>query len=203
VSKRSQQLFNYLVEISENVQEAAALFASGLTGLSEPAKLAARMQELEFKGDDFTNSLATLLNASYVTPIDREDFLSLAVRLDDIVDGLEACTVRFDLYHVTEATPVMIEFAENIMDSASEILKAMNKLKARDLSGIRDNTVRLSQLEKTGDILLRNSLRTLFTAGADPLSVIKLKEIYEILEGITDKCNQVGDTLDSVVLKNS
>lgn len=203
LSKRSQQLFNYLVAISNTVREAADLFAQGITDLASPAQLAAKMQELEYQGDDFTNGLANLLNASYVTPIDREDFLALAVRMDDIIDGLEACTVRFDLYRVTECTPVMTEFADNIVESASEILEAVNKLQSQELAGIREHTMRLSQLEKTGDSLLRNSLRTLFTDGADALSVIKLKEIYEILEGITDKCNQVGDTLDSVILKNA
>lgn len=202
MSKRSQQLFNYLVEMSNTVSEAADLFAQGILDLENPAQLAANMQELEHKGDDLINNLATLLNASYVTPIDREDFLTLAVRMDDIVDGLEACTVRFDLYRVTESTPVMTEFAANIVESASEISQAVNKLQIRELTGIRKHTTHLSQLEKTGDILLRNSLRTLFIDNADALSVIKLKEIYEILEGITDKCNQVGDTLESVILKN-
>lgn len=203
MSKRGQQLFDLLVDMGENLKDAAALFSLGLKDLSHPEKLASGIKELEAKGDALTGSLATLLNATYITPLDREDFLSLAVQLDDIVDGLEACTVRFDLYNITQSTPVMVEFAKNIQDSVEEIAQALVKLRSKKLLSIREHTDRLNQLEKVGDHLLRNSLRQLFAQPQDAIEVIKYKEIYEILEGITDKCEDVGDVLDSVIVKNA
>lgn len=201
-TKRSYQLFDYLVQISKNLEEAAARFSSGLQDLSNPDVLAGRIKETEHIGDRLTGDLMTLLDATYITPLDREDYLTLAMHLDDIVDGLEAVTVRFDLYNITEATPVMGDFAQNIEDSVKEISKAMEKLQARKLLDLRTHTAELNRLEKVGDKLLLQSLRQLFRDHQDALTVIKLKEVYEILERISDRCDDVADVLDSIVVKN-
>jgi len=203
VAKRNRQLFSYLVLIITNVEDATTFFSQGLKDLSAPEEFADSIKQFEKKGDDLTSELVTLLNATYITPLDREDFLELAVKMDDILDGLEACTVRFDLYNIREATPIMLEFARNIAESVRELEDAMKKLEARKLLDIRQHTVKVNQLEKNGDSLLRSALRALFTQNHDALEVIKWKEIYEILEDITDKCEDVGDVLDSVIVKNA
>lgn len=204
VSKRSQQLFDNLVKISENCHEAAIFFAKGLDDLSNTEWFAAKVKEYEKKGDEFTSDLVTLLNATYITPLDREDFLQLAFKLDDIIDGLEACTVRFDLYAVNTATEAMRAFAHTIVLSTEEISQAITKLSARKLTAIRQHTLRINNLEKEGDTVLRDSLRALFQEyNHDVLHVIKLKEVYEILESVTDRCEDVGDVLDSITVKNA
>lgn len=203
MSQRNKQLFRYLVQIAANLEDASQYFSQGLKDLSNPTEFATQVKQFETRGDELTGELITLLNATYITPLDREDFLELAVKMDDIVDGLEACSVRFDLYAIHEATPVMMEFARNISESVQEVVSAMKKLEARKLLDIRQNTMRLNQLEKGGDSLLRTALRALFTHETDALHVIKLKEIYEILEHVTDKCEDVGDVLDSVIVKNA
>lgn len=204
MSKRSQQLFDNLVKISSNVQEAASFFAKGLEDLSNTEWFAARVKEYELIGDEFTSDLVTLLNATYITPLDREDFLALAFKLDDIIDGLEACTVRFDLYGVSTATPAMIQFAQTILESTEEVSQAIAKLSARKLTAIRQHTLRINNLEKVGDTTLRESLKALFQdPNPDVLHIIKLKEVYEILESVTDRCEDVGDVLDSITVKNA
>lgn len=203
MSKRNRQLFNLLVQIATNLEEASLFFMQGLKDISNPAQFAASIKQYETRGDELTGELVTLLNATYITPLEREDFLELAIKMDDIVDGLEACSVRFDLFGIHEATPVMVEFARNIAESSQEVLTAMKKLEARKLLDIRQHTQRLNQLEKGGDSLLRTALRTLFSQETDVLHVIKFKEIYEILESVTDKCEDVADVLDSVIVKNA
>jgi uncharacterized protein len=204
VSKRSQQLFDNLVKISSNVQEAASFFAKGLEDLSNTEWFAAKVKEYETIGDELTSDLVTLLNATYITPLDREDFLQLAFKLDDIIDGLEACTVRFDLYGVSTATLPMVQFAHNIVASTEEVSQAIGKLAARKLTAIRQHTLKINNLEKEGDTVLRDSLKALFQdPNPDVLHVIKLKEVYEILESVTDRCEDVGDVLDSITVKNA
>lgn len=204
MSKRSQQLFQFLVKISDNLEQSAATFSSGLTNLSQRESLAQKMKEFEEIGDKLTSELVVLLNATYITPIEREDFVKLSLVLDDIADGLEAVSVRFDLYDIREATPAMVKFAENIQESVAEIKKAILLLQSRKLVEIREHTKKLNSLEKVGDNLLRNSLRLLFAdQSIPPLAVVKCKEIYEILAHITDKCEDVGDVLDSVIVKNA
>ncbi|MCL6548122.1 MAG: DUF47 family protein [Alicyclobacillus sp.] len=204
MSKRSHQLFEYLLRISENAKAASQFFAEGLRDLSDTEAFADQAKAYESKGDELTSGLVNLLHATYITPLDREDFLELAMKMDDIVDQLEACAVRFHLFHVTQATPAMFDFAQNIVDCVNELASAVERLHARKLSQLRPYTVRISELEKAGDELLRNSLRALFNEGhPDPLEVMKLKEIYEILESVTDRCQDVGDVLDSVTVKNA
>jgi uncharacterized protein len=202
MSKRSQQLFGSLVDIAQNVCQAATIFEQCLKDLSHPEAVAIKVKEYEKRGDDLTSTLVSLVNATYITPLDREDFLELAVKMDDILDGLEACTVRFDLFNITEATPAMLDFAENIKSSVFELSEAFQKLNARKLLDIREHTLKVSQFEKAGDMILRKALRILFQEHQEPLEVIKLKEIYEILENVTDRCEDVADVLDSVVVKN-
>ncbi|GMA50068.1 hypothetical protein GCM10025857_14250 [Alicyclobacillus contaminans] len=203
MSKRNRQLFHLLVQIADNLEAASTFFMQGLKDLSQPADFSSAVKEYERRGDELIGELVTLLNATYITPLEREDFLELAIKMDDIVDGLEACSVRFDLYGIHEATPVMLEFARTIMDSVKEIEVAMQKLEARRLLDLREHTIRLNELEKNADGLLRTALRALFSQEADVLHVIKFKEIYEILENITDKCEDVADVLDSVIVKNA
>ncbi len=203
MSKRNDRLFDYLVQISENIQQAAEVFERELKAKPQVGALANEIKEFERKGDELTSGLITLLNATYITPLDREDFLQLAMAMDDIIDGLEACTVRFDLYNVQEMTPIMLEFATDIKVSAVEVGLAIRQLKARKLMDIRKHIAEIKRLEKRSDQLLRHCLRGLFSEPNDPLEVIKLKEIYEILESITDMCADVGDALESVIIKNA
>jgi len=201
VSKRNDQLFDYLVKISENIQQASEVFERELKAKPLVGALANEIKEFEKKGDELTSGLITLLNATYITPLDREDFLQLAMTMDDIIDGLEACTVRFDLYNVQDMNPVIIEFASNIKDSVNEIVMAIGRLKARKLMDIRKHVVEINRLEKRGDQLLRHCLRSLFSESVDPLEVIKMKEIYEILESVTDRVKMSQMFLNRLLLK--
>ncbi|MCL6452656.1 MAG: DUF47 family protein [Alicyclobacillus sp.] len=201
--KRSDQLFQYLVDITDNVHRAALLFEDNLDHLSHPEAVAAKIKDHELRGDTLTAELITLLNATYITPLEREDFLELAIKLDDIVDGLEACSVRFDLYQVHSAPPTMRELTRTITESTAELVAAIGKLRTRKLTEIHQHCEKINQLEKAGDAVLRNAMRILFQATNDAIEIIKYKELYEILESITDKCEDVADVLESVIVKNS
>lgn len=203
MSKRNDQLFDYLVRISDNIQQAAELFERELKAKPLVGALANEIKEFEKKGDELTSGIISLLNATYITPLDREDILQLAMTMDDIIDGLDACSVRFDLYNVQEMTPIMIEFATTIKSAVAEVVAAIGLLKARKLMDIRKHVVEINRLEKRSDQLLRHCLRNLFSEPHEPLEVIKLKEIYEILESISDRCEDVADVLESVIIKNA
>lgn len=204
MSKRSNQLFTFLVEISENIHEATKVFEKELSeNTTDFGSLANEMKSYEEKGDDLIGRLIALLNNTYITPLEREDFVELAVTMDDIIDGIHACSVRFNLYRVSHITPTMVEFAKDIRESSAEITLAIQKLNDRKLVQLREHIKRLNLLEKHGDQLLHAALRTLFAEYTDAMEVIKLKEVYEILENVTDRCEDVADSLESVILKNA
>ncbi|WP_062305245.1 DUF47 domain-containing protein [Alicyclobacillus sendaiensis] len=203
MSKRSDQLFAFLVEIAENIAQATETFQRELEQGGDFGALASRMKTYEDKGDELISKLISLLNNTYITPLEREDYVMLATTLDDIIDGIHACSVRFTLYDVTGSTPTMIEFAKDIHRSAKEIQEAIHKLNERKLLQIREHVKELNVLEKHGDQLLHAALRSLFAESKDAIELIKLKEIYEILESVTDRCEDVADVLESVILKNA
>ncbi|GMA64475.1 DUF47 family protein [Alicyclobacillus fastidiosus] len=203
MAKRSTQLFSFLVEIAENIQTATETFEKELSASTDFGSLATRMKTYEETGDDLIGRLISLLNNTYITPLEREDFVELAVTMDDIIDGIYAVAVRFNLYNIKEITPTMIEFAKDIRESAAEITQAIRKLHDRKLIQLRDHIKSLNVIEKHADQLLVSALRTLFAEYTDALEVIKLKEVYEILENVTDRCEDVADVLESVILKNA
>ncbi|EJY54976.1 protein of unknown function DUF47 [Alicyclobacillus hesperidum URH17-3-68] len=203
MSKRSDQLFTYLVDIADNIEVATKTFHNELSEGADFGALANQMKAYEDKGDDLISKLISLLNNTYITPLEREDFVTLAVTLDDIIDGIHACSVRFTLYDVNGTTPTMVEFAKDIHASAVEIAQAIRKLNERKLLHIREHIKQLNVLEKHGDQLLHAALRSLFAECSDAIELIKLKEIYEILENVTDRCEDVADVLESVILKNA
>jgi uncharacterized protein len=203
VFKKQNQFFDLLVQITENISAASAAFKEGLENYTSGEKLAASIKVYEDAGDDKTHQIIRALNATYMTPIEREDILALATKLDDILDGMEAAANRFDMFHIQSVDNFMIDFSKNIQDCVEQLEYAMKSLQKKKLLEIRQYTVRLNELENVGDKLLRDSIKSLFARTTDPVEIIKLKEVYEILEGISDSCEDVADILESVVMTNA
>ncbi|GIM44692.1 hypothetical protein DNHGIG_02410 [Collibacillus ludicampi] len=201
--KKQNQFFDLLVQITENISAASAAFKEGLKNYTSGEKLAASIKVYEDEGDEKTHQIIRALNATYMTPIEREDILALATKLDDILDGMEAAANRFDMFHIQSVDNFMVEFAKNIQDCAEQLEYAMKSLQRKKLLEIRQYTVRLNELENVGDKLMRDSIKSLFARTNDPVEIIKLKEVYEILEGVSDSCEDVADILESVVMTNA
>lgn len=204
ILKKKDKFLELLYEIAVNVHETAKFFNSyKLSSPESVLEFADKMKVYEKKGDSFIHEIILALNKTFITPLEREDILNLAVRLDDVLDGMEACASRFYLYDVTNSDTYMKQFAENIEDSTAEILKAMEMLRNRDLQAIRQHAININKLESIGDELLRTSIRTLFQESQDAIHIIKYKELYEILERVTDSCEDVADMLESIIMGNS
>ncbi|BDG58923.1 DUF47 domain-containing protein [Caldinitratiruptor microaerophilus] len=202
-SHRDRQFFSLLRDAAQNLAESAQVFwdLSQATGRAD--EYAARLKDLEKRGDRYTHDLITLLNKLFVTPLDREDILRLAVVLDDVVDGLEAAASRIFIYRVDEDNRYIREFASLIMGQAEEVVQAVERLQTKDLLRIRENAVQINVLENQGDDLLREALANLLNHEQDPVRIIKLKEIFETLETVTDRAEDVANALESVVMKHA
>lgn len=200
---KDRQFFSLLMDAAQNLAETARIFGQFAQNLTRAGEYAAQLKDLEKRGDRYTHDLITLLNKLFVTPVDREDILALAVKIDDVVDGLEACAARLHLYRIHEDNRFIREFARLVQSQADEIVLAMHRLQTKDLLKIRENAVQINVLENQGDDLLRQSLGDLFDQETDPIRVIKLKEIYETLETVTDRAEDVANGLESIVMKNA
>lgn len=202
--KKKDMFLETLYQIALNVHESAKYFNQFKLVCAESVQeLAEKMKEYEHKGDDFIHELIRALNKTFITAIEREDILDLAVKLDDVLDGLEACASRFYMYDVVKADDYMSSFGANIQVSTEQILKAMELLRERKLMPIREFTIRINDLEAEADQLLRTSVRNLFQTSKDATHIMKYKELYEILESVSDSCEDVADTLETIIMRNS
>ncbi|MBA4492728.1 DUF47 domain-containing protein [Paenactinomyces guangxiensis] len=198
---KDQLFYQLMVDATANICEAVQLFRENVETLEEKEKYAERIKELESKGDEYTHLLIKELNQTFVTPLDHEDILKLATNLDDVLDGVEACAARFVYMHVDKSTPYLVKFAEILEECARQLQDSFIALEKRDYATIRKISIEINNLENEGDKLMRESVSTLFEEPVNPVELIKMKEIYERLEDVTDTFEDLMDLMESVVMK--
>jgi predicted phosphate transport protein (TIGR00153 family) len=200
---RTKDHFFYqtLTDITINICEAAKLFRQNVETLQEKDKFANDIKELESKGDEYTHLILQELDKTFVPPMDREDIMALAGHLDDVLDELEACAARFVYYEIDETTSDLVQFAENIEKSAELLQQAFVSLEKKDFRSIRKISIDINELENEADRLMRESVHKLFKEPVDLLKLIKMKEIYERLEDVSDSFEDVMDVMERVVMK--
>ncbi|TCS92358.1 DUF47 domain-containing protein [Hazenella coriacea] len=199
--KKDQLFYQIMLDATSNIAEAAQLFRENVETLEKKEEYAEKIKDLELVGDDYTHLLIQELNQTFVTPLDHEDILKLASHLDDILDGIEACAARFVYMHVDKSTPFLVMFAENIQNNARYLQDAFIALQKRDYASIRKASIEINNLENEGDKLMREGISSLFQETMDPIELIKMKEIYERLENVTDTFEDLTDLMESVVMK--
>jgi len=165
---------------------------------------AERVKQIEHECDEITHAVVEALHKTFITPIDRNDIYRLITKMDDIMDFVEAAADRVALYEIPTMTPEVAELARCLVDSAEHVLSAVSGI--RDLgkpNGILQHCIEINRLENLADGILRGALARLFREEKDPIAVIKWKEIYETLETATDRCEDVANIIEGVVLENS
>jgi predicted phosphate transport protein (TIGR00153 family) len=198
---KDKQFFTLLQNATKNVVEGSRLF-SKLVETADYTHVTA-LKELETKGDSITHEAISLLNKAFTTPIDREDILALAVRIDDLIDGLEAAGARMKLYKIAAGDRFMREFSRLIEAQVAELVQAMEQMAGKSIVTARPHCVEINMLENQADTVLREALEQLFDHETDAIRIIKYKELYETLEEITDVAEDVANLVESVVMKHS
>jgi len=204
VFRKKDIFFKTLEEMADIIVETVDHFANAVNeDLPDVAGFARQMKEFEHKGDKCTHIIITELNKTFITPIEREDIMELIKKLDDVLDGIEACASRFEMYQVVKADPYIRQFGDCLRRSAQEIKSAIYLLGQKKLLAMQPHCVNLNELENEGDDLMRQGIKHLFLNVTDPIELIKHKEIYERLEETTDSCEDVANTLQSIIMRNS
>ena len=165
---------------------------------------AERVKQIEHECDEITHAVVESLHKTFITPIDRNDIYTLITKMDDIMDFVEAAADRLALYALPTMTKEVADLARCLVQSAEHVLGAVSSI--RDLgkpNGILQHCIEINRLENVADGLLRSALARLFREENDPIAVIKWKEIYETLESATDRCEDVANIIEGVVLENS
>ncbi len=198
---REESFFELFSEAARNIQEAARALTAMMESYADPAAQAARIKELEHKGDRCTHEIMKRLNQTFITPFDQEDIHALATALDDVLDLIEAAADRMVVFKIEKPTPEAHRLATIIERSAAAIVEGVSHLKA--LAAMAPCLVEINSLENEADRVARDAVGRLFEAEHDPLTIIKWKEIYETLEEATDRCEDVANVLESIALKNA
>lgn len=185
----------------------AALVRQGCTQLDEMVHAFDRLEEraralkdVEHQGDLVAHELFERLNRTFITPLDREDIHDLASNLDDVLDAVEAIASRIVLFKIPTSTPQARQLTRIVAECGAQIEGAVGHLK--DFKGMMPFTIEINRLENEADILSREAVAELFTGEHGFLDVIRWKEIYGRLENAADQCEDVANTIETIVLKS-
>ncbi len=198
---REEKFFVMFKEMAKNITDGALVLKDMLDNFGDPRKSQTLIKEIEHRCDLQTHEIIRKLNRSFITPFDREDIYSLASALDDIMDAIDASTQHIIVYHIDKITMEAKELGFIILKACQTIEKACSSLE-KEPKRISEFCVEINSLENEADRVRADAISRLFEEEKDPIRLIKWKEIYENLEFITDKCEDTGNILESVVLKN-
>jgi len=166
------------------------------------AEISAIIENLEHKNDDFTHNVFTELGRNFITPLDREDIHALATALDDIADYIYASAKKINFYKINPNDLGIHKLADLVMQGSVEIKKAVHGL--RDMKNLREMTeaiVKINSIENQADDVFDMSIDSLFNNENDFKEVIKKREIYQVLEIATDKCEDAANVIESIIIK--
>ena len=201
---KEKKFYSLLDEAAAKMVEAAKALLGMMEDYTDVSQKAAEIRRIEHQGDVIVHEIFKRLGASYVTPLDREDIHELAVGLDDVIDCIEATSDRMVIYKIESPTPEAVELARLVVEACKEVAGGVAELAdLSDTEKMRNYCVRIHELENQGDELLRQALAKLFDGGLSALDVIKWKEVYDMLEAAIDKCRDVADVLEAVVVKQA
>jgi len=196
---RDVKFYAMFREQAANIHKAAQMLVNLFENYQEVEKNVAEIKFIEHKGDQLTHELMMKLNQTFITPMDREDIHSLGSALDDVLDLVDAAAGRMVTYKVTAITPGARQLGRVILHGTEILLKAISELEKPD--HILEYCEQIQMIEEESDRIKGECVARLFEYSGNPIEIIKWKEIYEVLEATTDKCEDVADVLEAVVLK--
>ena len=198
---RETRFFDLFEEDAANVLGAARLFEAMLRTFDAPEERAREIRDAEHRGDEISHDIGHRLEATFVTPFDREDIHGLISGLDDVLDYIEECADTFVLYRITSPTAVAVQQASIIVRQCEQLHEALGHL--RGFEGLEQYWIEVHRLENEGDALARNAIADLFAGGMDPIEVIKWKDVYGLLETTIDKCEDVANIIERITIKQA
>ncbi|HRN72798.1 MAG TPA: DUF47 family protein [Ginsengibacter sp.] len=201
---KDKVFFNLFESVAENVLKMAEKLNALVyePDLEKRGVITKEIADLEHENDDYTHRIFTELGRNFITPFDREDVHYLATALDDICDYIHACAKKIAFYKVNPNESTFQKMADLVLKSCTEVQKAV--LELRDMKNLRkmtDAMVAINSMENQADDIFDLSIEALFENEPDAKEVIKKREIYQVLEIITDKCEDVANVIESIIIK--
>ncbi len=185
------------ISAAEHLQRLAQQFPQGLDDHIR------QIRDCEHAADDLTHKALERLDSTFITPFDREDIHDLVNGIDDVIDAIDALAKRFPIFHIHDMPTAFVQQTDVLVQSTKAMADAVHRLRrTRKLNELKDGLIEIHRLESLGDDVNHAALRQLFDGGTQPLEVMKWKELYDYVEEAIDGCEDVGNTLERIVLKN-
>lgn len=199
---REEKFFELFLEQVKLISQAAELLYQAVkSGNSHLPAAAETIKTLEGRADEVLHEIFQRLNQTFITPLDPEDIHLLSTRLDDVIDGLEDLAYRIVAYRIEPIPPPIVEGCREVVNCVASLQRAFAALNTNQR--LVDHCIEVNRIEEIVDVLIRNAIKDLFDNERDAIRIIKLKEVYDLLEGTTDSCEDVAVALQNVVVKNS
>ena len=198
---REERFYDDFVALAEEIRRGAQMLEEMLAPDQPIWDKADEIKEVEHKCDFLTHEIIQRLHRTFVTPLDREDIFALARSLDDVMDAIDASATIVRLYHIDRVREDARELARIIMASAEQVVVALKALERR--KGVAEPAVEINRLENEADRAHQTAVRRLFEDERDPVQIMKWKEILDFLEEATDRCEDVANVLEGVVVKHA
>ena len=199
---RDEKFFDLFQKQVGIISEAARLLADGVRiGNGRMASAATEISVLEHRGDEVIHEIFTRLNQTFITPLDPEDIHAISTALDNVLDGMEDTAHRLVAYHINPIPANMVSLAEIVARCAKQLQQAFEVLEKKGSPQVY--CIEINRLENEADLVGRSAVVDLFAKEKDPITLIKLKEVYDFFEETVDSCEDVADVLQNVVVKNS
>jgi uncharacterized protein len=195
------KFFDMFISMAQNAHESSKLLTLMMEQPDKIRDTAESIKALEHKGDRMTHDLIVKLNKTFIVPIDREDIYGLSSKLDDVTDLIESIARRLVLFKVTEVSEPALELARVLQRSTAAIVVAVSEL--QNGMKVMDPCIEINRLEDEADHIYHLALAKLFESEKDPIALIKWKELYEKLEASLDRCEDVANVIEGIIVKNA
>jgi hypothetical protein len=202
VIPQDKVFYDLLERESANVLEGAVKLESAVKSFDGMEERKKEFKDLEHRCDGVVHDIYDKVNRSFITPIDQEDITRLASGYDDVLDFMYLIMNRLVLFEIHGPTPTMVEFSTIVRASVEQLNAALTSLRGLNRRVIDGACIEVDRLENEADVLLNESVASLFKS-QDVIGILKLKEIYEHLETITDKCETVTFVVRDILIKHS
>lgn len=202
VKKKEDEFFQLLIEFADKIVRTGEAFLDLVSNYEDVADKVAGIKVLETECDMQAHKILTALNASFITPFDREDIYNITKQMDDIVDSLEEVANRFIVFDVKRLRPECLTMATYIRQAIGELEVLFHHLsEVKKNKVVNKQIIEVNRIENEGDILYRKALTELFRDEKDPIELIKWKHLYEQLETSLDSCENVANIVEGVIMK--
>ncbi len=199
---KTNDFFNFFEAHIQHTTDACKAFLELTEGKSDLVTMNSRIKKIEHDADEVTHRCIDAIHKTFITPLDREDIHRLIKRMDDIVDALDSTAARIELYEIKEMRPEANAFAKVLVRATNELSQAIHGLRdMKHATSVTGHCIEVHRLENEADFILRSALGRLFKEETEAVLVIKWKEIYERLEKAADRCEEVANIIEGLVIE--